>query len=188
MEYQITTLATKDQTKLVEGVVMRPLKVNGDPRGTLTETLKVSWDDVYNQENRPFTQMYFSTTKPETARDIDRWHFHPGGQEDRFGVIKGDIVVVIYDNRDDSPTKGTLNLFAMGQSQGPEGQYLLLVPERTYHGYIVVSDEDAVMFNYPTRLYDPEQEVRLPFSEYKLADDSVFDWQQVISAYNKRSV
>lgn len=183
--YQIITLKNAPEHQLVSGVVMHALKVNSDPRGTLTETLKTTWDDVYSDKDRPFAQMYFSRTKPETARDMDRWHFHPGGQEDRFGVIEGDIVVWIYDDRDDSTTKGVLNLFAMGQSQGAEGQYLLLVPQKTYHGYVVVSDQDAVMFNYPTRVYDPNEEKRLPFSEYKLADGSVFDWQQVVSAYKR---
>ena len=162
---------------------MHPLKVNKDPRGSLTECLKTTWDNIYDQETLPFTQMYYSRTLPETARDVDKWHFHPGGQQDRFGVIAGDIVVAIYDNRDDSSTKGILNLFAMGEAQGDDGQYLLLVPERTYHGYVVVSDKDAVMFNYPSKLYDPEQEHRLSFSEYKLADDTIFDWKKVISAY-----
>ena len=183
--YQIITLNNAHKHQLVSGVVMHSLQVNADPRGTLTEALKTTWDDVYHSKDRPFAQMYFSKTLPETARDVDCWHYHPGGQEDRFGVIQGDIVTVIYDNRPDSPTKGTLNLFAMGQTQGPEGQYLLLVPERTYHGYIVVSTIDAVMFNYPTRLYDKQQEKRLPFTKYKLADGTVFDWQRVISAYKR---
>ena len=183
--YQIITLNNARKHQLVSGVVMHSLQVNADPRGTLTEALKTTWDDVYHLKDRPFAQMYFSKTLPETARDVDCWHYHPGGQEDRFGVIAGDIVVVIYDNRDDSPTKGTLNLFAMGQSQCPEGQYLLLVPQRTYHGYIVVSDTQAVMFNYPTRLYDPNEEKRLPFAQYPLADGATFDWQQVVTAYKR---
>jgi len=183
--YQITTLKNSASQQLVHDVVLHPLKVNADPRGTLTETLKTTWEDVYNPQDMPFTQMYYSVTKPETARDIDHWHFHPGGQQDRFGVISGDIVVGIYDNRDDSPTKGTLNLFAMGQSQGPEGQYLLVVPKRTYHGYVVVSDSDAIMFNYPSRLYDPAQEHRLLFADYQLSDGTVFNWQKVVAAYKE---
>lgn len=182
--YTITTLKNYMDHPLIHDVIIHPLKVNGDPRGTLTETLKTTWEDVYHPQNLPFTQMYYSVTQPDTARDVDRWHYHPGGQQDRFGVISGDIVVAIYDNRDDSATKGELNLFAMGESQGKEGQYLLLVPERTYHGFVVVSDKPATLFNYPSRLYDPEEEHRLPFTDYKLSDGSVFSWEQVKKAYH----
>lgn len=183
--YQITTLHNHKSHKLIHDVILHPLKVNSDPRGTLTETLKTTWNNIYDHDKLPFTQMYYSVTKPNTARDIDKWHFHPGGQQDRFGVIAGDIVVCIYDDRDGSKTKGTLNLFAMGESQGNSGQYLLLVPKRTYHGFLVVSKKDAILFNYPSRLYDPEQEHRLPFIDYKLSDNSVFDWQKVKQAYQK---
>ncbi len=185
--YQIITLPTKEKHQLIHDVILHPYQVNQDPRGTLIETLKTTWDDIYHSKKRPFTQMYFSTTAPAVARDVDKWHFHPGGQEDRFGVIAGDIIVAIYDNRDNSPTLGTLNLFAMGQSQGRQGQYMLLVPPRTYHGYVVVSSTPATMYNFPTRLYDPEEEKRLAFSEYRLSDDSVFSWDQVTKAYNEKS-
>lgn len=182
--YQITSLHNQKDHKLVHDVILHPLKVNQDPRGSLTEVLKISWEDIYHSDTRPFTQMYFSTTQSGVARDVDKWHFHPGGQEDRFGVVAGDIVVVIFDNRDDSPTKGILNLFALGESQGPEGQYLLLVPPRTYHGFVVVSDVSATLFNFPTRLYDPKEELRLPFSEYTLSDGSIFDWETVKKTYS----
>ena len=119
--YDIFTLAKKDSYPLIHDVVIHPLKINRDPRGTLTEALKTTWDDVYNATDRPFTQMYFSQTQPGVARDISEWHVHPSGQEDRFFVIQGTIVTAVYDDRDGSPTKGQLNLFLMGESQDDIG-------------------------------------------------------------------
>lgn len=182
---KIITLATLKDHQLIHDVIVQPLKVNRDPRGTLTEFLKTTWDRVYDSKLRPFTQMYVSTTDSGVARDVDQWHYHPGGQEDRFAVIAGDIVVVIYDDRQDSPSKGTLNLFAMGQSQPEDGQYLLLIPPRTYHGYVVVSSTSATMCNFPTRLYDPEEEHRLDFATHLLADGSIFSWDTVKETYKK---
>jgi len=123
--------------------------------------------------------MYYSITDPGVSRDIDRWHYHPGGQQDRFGVILGSIVVAIYDLRDNSPTKGRLNLFSMGEINGDDGQYLLMVPPQTLHGFVVTGSKPATLFNYPTRLYDPEQEVRIPFDEAKLPDGQIFSWDEV---------
>jgi dTDP-4-dehydrorhamnose 3,5-epimerase len=170
---------------LIHDVVIHRLEVHGDPRGTLTEGLKTTWTDVYEPEKWPFTQMYFSTTKPGVARDVDRWHYHPGGQQDRFGVIRGDIVVAVLDNREGSKSEGRLNLFHMGESLGEEGQYVLMIPPRTLHGYVVVSESPATMFNFPTKLYDKEQEVRVPMSEVPLTDGKPFEWDKVISAYQR---
>jgi len=184
--YELITLKNKEKITLIEGAIMRPLKVNRDPRGSLTEVLKTTWEDVYSPD-MPFTQMYYSVTDPGVARDVDRWHFHPGGQQDRFGVIKGDIVVAMYDNREDSATKGALNLFLMGESQKDNGQYLLVIPKQVLHGYVVVSPTPATMFNFPNKLYDPQEEVRIPMTEMKLPDQTVFDWEKVKIAAAERS-
>ena len=177
--YQIFTLKNQKPYPLIHDVVIRPLKVNRDPRGTLTEALKTTWPDVYSQKDRAFTQMYFSQTNPGTARDVDQWHVHPGGQEDRFFVIQGTIVTVVYDARDDSPTKGKLNLFLMGEAQADQGQYLLVIPKHTHHGYVVVSSTPAILGNFPTRLYNPKEEGRTSFKEVKLPDGALFSWQKV---------
>jgi len=177
--YQIYTLKNKADYPLIHDVVIHPFTVNRDPRGTLTEALKTTWEDVYHPQDRPFTQMYFSETGPGVARDIDQWHVHPGGQEDRFFVISGTIVSAVYDNRDSSPTKGKLNLFLMGQSQDDSGQYMLVIPKHTHHGYVVVSETKAILANFPTRLYDPKEEGRASFDKVKLPDGSKFDWQKV---------
>ena len=180
--YDIFTLEKQASYPLIHDVVIHPFKVNRDPRGTLTEVLKTTWEDVYNTTDRPFTQMYFSQTEPGVARDANEWHVHPGGQEDRFYVIKGTIVTVVYDDKEDSPTKGKLNLFLMGETTGDIGQYMLVIPRRTYHGYVVVSKEQAILGNFPTRLYDPNEEGRKPMSTALLPDGSQFSWDKVKQA------
>ncbi|MBI4035138.1 MAG: dTDP-4-dehydrorhamnose 3,5-epimerase family protein [Candidatus Chisholmbacteria bacterium] len=177
--YPIFTLPNQSSYPLIHDVVIHPFKVNHDPRGTLTEALKTTWDDVYNTNHRPFTQMYFSQTEAGVARDTNEWHVHPTGQEDRFFVIQGTIVTAIYDAREDSPTKSKLNLFLMGETADDVGQYLLVIPQRTYHGYVVVSSQPAILGNFPTRLYDPREEGRTPMKDALLPDGSIFSWDQV---------
>ena len=169
-----------DQTDLIKDVVVHPLKVNRDPRGILVETLKTEWKDVFGP-SLPFAQMYYSITEPGVARDEDRWHYHPTRQVDRFGVISGDIVVAIYDWREVSPTFGRLNLFKLGESNGDHGQYLVLIPRNTLHGFVVVSAKPAVLFNYPTELYDPREEGRISHQEYpiRFLDGRAFSWEAV---------
>ena len=126
--------------------------------------------------------MYFSETKPGVARDVDQWHVHPGGQEDRFFVIQGTVIVSVFDNRNDSPTKGTLNLLLMGEAADDQGQYLLVIPKKTHHGYVVVSDKPAILGNFPTSLYDPDEEGRESFDKVKLSDGNRFSWDKVKEA------
>lgn len=177
--YQIFTLKNQKNYPLIHDIVIHPFKVNRDPRGSLTEALKTTWKDVYHRKTLPFAQMYFSETHAGVARDIDQWHYHPGGQQDRFFVISGSIITAVYDNRDKSPTKGKLNLFYMGESSDDSGQYMVVVPRQTLHGYVVTDKKPAILGNFPTMLYDPNEEGRILFKRAKLPDGSIFSWEKV---------
>ena len=172
-----------DAAALIADVVVRPLTVNRDPRGILVETLKVTWPDCYDPEDRPFAQTYYSVTEPWVARDEDRWHVHQH-QSDRFVVPTGNVVVALYDPRPESPTHGRVNLVRLGQANGDDGQILIVIPPRVYHGFIVLGPEAALLMNYPTRLYDREDEGRVPIAESgaRLADGRPFSWDLIREA------
>jgi len=38
--------------------------------------------------------------------------------------------------------------------------------------------------NFPNKLYDPEEELRLPFAQYPLPDGSIFSWETVDKAFH----
>lgn len=174
---EFITLKNKDSQKIIKDVIMHPYKVNEDSSGVLVETLRKDWDDVYS-DGREFFMQYYSETPPGVARDEDVWHYHPTIQDDRFSVVKGEIVVAIADNRNGSPTNGLLNLFYM---QSHKDSYLLLIPRNTLHGFMVVSKEPAILINFPTGLYNPEEEGRVPYAEarVKLSDGNIFSWELV---------
>lgn len=157
-------LSFKEQNNLIDGVLLHKLKVNHDQRGLLIETLKTNWLDVFSEDSS-FYQTYFSLTKPGFARDENMWHVHPT-QTDRFVVVKGNIVFALCDEREDSPTKGALNLFLMGEKNDVDNQYLLLIPHRVLHSFCVVGQESAYLLAYPSRLYDPKEEGRVPFEQF----------------------
>lgn len=174
---ELITLSNKDSLKLIKDVIVHPYKVNKDESGLLVETLRRDWNDVYGND-REFFMQYYSETPGGIARDEDVWHYHPTVQDDRFSVIKGEIVVAVADNREDSSTKGLLNLFYINARQNP---YMVLIPRKTLHGFMVVSKESAILINFPTALYNPEEEGRVPYRDVqvKLTDGTSFNWDLV---------
>jgi dTDP-4-dehydrorhamnose 3,5-epimerase len=167
-----------DEAALIADVVARRLIVNRDPRGILVETLKVTWDDCYDAEARPFAQTYYSVTEPWVARDEDKWHVHEH-QSDRFVVPSGDVVVAMYDPRPESPTYGRLNLVRLGEANGEDRQYLVMIPPRVLHGFMVIGPGPALLLNYPSRLYDPADEGRIPIADAgaRMPDGRPFSWE-----------
>lgn len=174
---EFITLENKNSVKLIKDVVLHPLKVNEDSSGVLVETLRKDWKDIYGPK-REFFMQYYSETASGVARDEDVWHFHPNYQEDRFSLVKGEIVVAIADNRKDSSSKGLLNLFYINARKNP---YIVLIPKKTLHGFMVVSKEPAILINFPTGLYNPEEEGRIPYdkAQVKLSDERLFNWDLV---------
>ena len=175
---ELITLENKDSQKLIKDLVIHPLRVNLDETGgILVETMRKDWEDVYGV-GREFFMQYFSVTDSGLARDEHEWHYHPTVQEDRFLVASGEVVVAVADNRPESETNGVLNLFHIKYDKDP---YLVLIPKRTLHGFMVVSDAPATLLNYPTGLYNPEEEGRVPYSEanVKTSDGQLFSWDLV---------
>lgn len=170
----------------IQGLVLRRLRVNRDARGTLVETLRRDWPDVFDPTTRPFAQTYYSITLPGVARDEDRWHVHRF-QEDRFVVAAGTAVVAVYDARPSSPTHGRLNLVLLGEAAGDHGQVLVLIPPGTLHGFVCVGSTPCVLMNYPTQLYNPADEGRVPLADaaVRLPDGRLFSWDLIRNGWQQ---
>ena len=175
------TLKNRGQMKLIEDVIIHPLKVNKDNSGVLVETLRSDWKEIYGKD-REFAMQYYSITPSSIARDENVWHYHQTVQEDRFLVVQGAIIVAIADKREASETHGLLNLFYMEANVDP---YILLVPKKTLHGFLVLSKSPAILLNFPTALYNPKEEGRIPYSEILVKNDdgTLFSWEKVRKEY-----
>jgi dTDP-4-dehydrorhamnose 3,5-epimerase len=80
------------------------------------------------------------------------------------------IKLVLYDQRADSPTKGEVNEFFIGE-QNPQ---LVQIPNFVLHGFKCVGHEEAIVINCPTEpyRYDHPDEFRVdPFAE-----EVPYDW------------
>jgi dTDP-4-dehydrorhamnose 3,5-epimerase len=126
--------------QLIHGVQVKPLKVIADERGYVMEMLRS--DDPFFQR---FGQSYVSVAYPGVVKG---WHYHTV-QTDHFVIVKGMMKVVLYDQRADSPTKGMINEFFMGE----KNPILITIPPGVVHGMKGVGVEPAMLVNVPTEPY-----------------------------------
>lgn len=157
-------VVSADASSRIDGAVLHALTTHRDPRGTLTELLRIDWPEEVFGKQMPFAQVYTSTTGSGVARDVDQWHVHQH-QTDRFYCIRGRIVVAIADPREDSSTHGNLMLIELAATDDGPAPILVTIPPRTLHGFVVTSDDPATLLNFPTRLYDASDEGRLAFAD-----------------------
>jgi dTDP-4-dehydrorhamnose 3,5-epimerase len=86
-----------------------------------------------------------------------------------YSVISGMIKLVLYDDRDGSPTKGELQELFIGQ----ENYQLVKIPPYIWNGFKGVGSEMAILANCATLPHDPDEIIRMsPF------DESIpYDWE-----------
>lgn len=137
---------------MIDGVITKKLKVVPDERGRLMEIMR-SDDDSFEK----FGQLYMTTNYPGA---IKAWHYH-AKQVDFVACVKGMIKLVMFDSRDESPTKGEINEFFIGD----HNPMMVRIPNDVYHGWKCVSETESMVVNCPTELYDYKSpdEHRLPY-------------------------
>lgn len=142
---------------MINGVIIKNLKVIPDERGRLMEILRNN-DECFEK----FGQVYMTTNYPGVVK---AWHFHKI-QTDNVACIHGMIKVVLYDGRENSPTKGEINEFFIGE-QNPR---LITIPRGVFHGWKNVCEHETITINIPTEAYcyiKPD-EYRCDFNDPKI--------------------
>lgn len=135
---------------MIEGVEIKRLKVIPDERGRLMEILRMD-DAIFSK----FGQVYMTTTYPQVVK---AWHAHQF-QDDHVTAVSGMIKLVLYDDREGSPTRGEINEFFIGIHQ----PLLVKIPRGVMHGWKCISETEALIINVVTEPYNYENpdEVRL---------------------------
>jgi len=126
---------------MIDGVIVKKLKVVADERGYLMEMLRA--DDPFF---RKFGQAYLTVAYPGVVKG---WHYHKI-QTDHFVAVSGMIKVVLYDQRKDSKTSGEVNEFFMGD----RNPTLLVIPPLVVHGMKAIGTTPGMLVNIPTEVYD----------------------------------
>ena len=153
----------------IVGAQALPRTFHHDPRGFLVETLRA--DDT-SVEGSKFRMSYASVTLPGQFRDLDRWHVHKV-QTDRFVVVLGEMTLALLDQRPGSATHGVLDVVRMSgasrsalASTPPQDRatYLVPIPPGVLHCIGNLASEPFLLQNFPTELYSPADEGRVPFA------------------------
>lgn len=144
---------------MIQGVDFHPLKQIPDERGRVMQMLRR--DDPWFER---FGEIYFSVVYPGVVKG---WHLHKV-MTLNYAVIVGRIKLVLYDEREDSPTRGKLQeIFA-----GEDNYCLITVPPNVWNGFKGIGVEPSIVANCATEPYDPSEIVRSePFS-----DRIPYDW------------
>ena len=146
---------------MISGVKVKQLRVIPDERGRLMEILRCD-DEHFTR----FGQVYMTTAYPGVVKG---WHYHRL-QDDNFAVVKGMIKLVLYDRREDSPTRGEINEFFLGEHRS----LLVQIPVGVAHGFKAIGIEEAIIVNTVTEPYnyDEPDEYRIP----PHSPDIPYDW------------
>ena len=93
--------------RMIEGVIVHPLKQIPDERGKVMHMLKAT-DPHFER----FGEIYFSMVYPGVVKG---WHRH-ARMTLNYAVVIGTIKLVLYDDRTGSPTQGKLEELFVGDS------------------------------------------------------------------------
>ncbi len=144
---------------MIEGVTVTPLKQIVDERGKVMHMLRCD-SAVF----RSFGEIYFSCVYPGA---IKGWHLHRK-MILNYAVPVGNIKFVLYDDRDNSPTKGNAQEIFMGQ----DNYVLVTVPPLVWNGFKGIGDVTALVANCASIPHDPDEIVRMDPFDKKVP----YDW------------
>jgi dTDP-4-dehydrorhamnose 3,5-epimerase len=143
----------------IDGLLRVPLRRIPDERGTIMHMLRA--DDPHFLQ---FGEIYFTTVYEGVVKG---WHKHRE-MTLNYACVSGRIKLVVYDDRPESPTRGTLDEIFLG----PDDHSLVLIPPDLWTGFKGMTAPFAIVANCCTHTHDPSRTTRLdPF------DSSIpYDW------------
>lgn len=144
--------------KLPEGVTFHEVKTQLDERGSLCEM----YDPRWGWHKDPLLYAYFITIRPGV---IKGWAMHKL-HEDRYFIQFGDMEVVLYDARPESPTYELVSTVVLSEYR----RRLMNIPTGVWHAVRNIGIKDVVLANFPSKPYDHENpdKYRLPLDNDKI--------------------
>lgn len=106
-------------------------------------------------------ELYFSEVQPG---HIKGWKRH-SRQTQLFAVPSGRMRLVLYDEREQSPTRGALVSVELGR---PDAYALLRVPVGVWYAFAAVGDAPALLCNGADIPHDPREGEKLPLGDPRI--------------------
>lgn len=127
---------------MISGVVISPLDQKIDERGKVMHMMR---NDSPGFDS--FGEIYFSTVHPNAVK---AWHLHKE-MTVNYAVIYGGIKLVLFDEREMSPTCGEVQEVFLS----PENYSLVSVPPGIWNGFKSLGNESAIVANCANLPHDP---------------------------------
>ncbi|HEX2022574.1 MAG TPA: dTDP-4-dehydrorhamnose 3,5-epimerase family protein [Candidatus Thermoplasmatota archaeon] len=144
---------------MIQGVQVVPLRKIPDERGAVYHMLR---EDAPHFER--FGEIYFSTAYPGVVK---AWHVHTK-MTLNYAVPVGMIKLVLYDDREGSPTRGEIMELFLGE----ENYQLAKIPAGIHNGWKCIGTKTAIVANCATMPHAPGEMLRVdPFTK-----DIPYDW------------
>lgn len=155
---QTVTPDGKPTNQLIHGVTFKELTTHIDDRGSVCEM----YDSRWTWHKDPMVFSYMFTIRPGVAKG---WGMHKK-HEDRYFIMSGEMMVVLYDDRPKSPTKGLVNKIFLSEFN----RRLMNIPIGVWHADQNIGSKDCVVVNFPTICYDhaDPDKYRLPLNTNKI--------------------
>ncbi len=136
---------------MIHDVVVAPLKQIADERGKVMHMLRSDAEGFSG-----FGEIYFSCVN---AGVVKAWHFHKR-MVCNYAVPHGQIQLVLYDARPQSPTMGMVQELVVGE----ENYCLVTIPAMIWSGFKGLGADMSIVANCSSIPHDPaESERRDPF-------------------------
>ena len=113
-----------------------------DERGSVVELFDPRW----RWHPDPLVFPYSFTIRPGM---IKGWGMHRE-HEDRYFILSGEMELVLYDEREDSPTRGLVSRIVLSELR----RGLINIPAGIWHANHNIGQKDVVVVNFPTIQYD----------------------------------
>lgn len=138
----------------IDGVLIVPLKVIGDDRGSIMHVLRS--DAPHFQQ---FGEAYFSTILPKMMKG---WKLHKQSTSN-MTVPVGKVRFVLHDIREKSPTRWQFQEVILG----PGDLYqLLVIPVGVAYAWKNEDDDVATILNCATVPWSAEEGIAIPLEAY----------------------
>ena len=136
---------------MIDGVQIIPLKVIPDSRGRILHFMR---KDHPAFKDSDVQEVYFSLIYPGA---IKAWHRH-SRMTLNYVVPVGNIKLVLYDTRADSPTAYDLNEYFIGENSHYQ---IIRVPPMIWNGFMSLGGQSALVSNVTNSIHDPSEMERM---------------------------
>jgi dTDP-4-dehydrorhamnose 3,5-epimerase len=153
-------IVTPQSAQQIHGVEVEAVTPFPDDRGYFAELFRFGEPGLardFDPAHGSRIQVSFTVSYPGVIKAI-HYHFE---QTDLWAPLGGMFQVVLYDLRESSPTCGKLNTMFVGSLR----LWKVRIPPGVAHGYKVVGTESGLLAYAMDRLYNPQDEGRIPFDD-----------------------